>query len=172
MNYKEMLNRTIKKSGLKNIELLEKLKEKGVEITPNYLSVLRNSDNKIASEEVSKAIAEVCGAPSSLLVIQGELDRCNDALKTYIEFTLGTIRGTVETLLSFMPEELKEAAMERYKTWEDADFICDVVENPDAYKQTSTDFFEMMPEASKKKYAVVPLAAGDIRIVDENGNAI
>lgn len=167
MNYKELLNRTITRSGLKNVELIEKLKEKNISITPNYLSVLRNSDNKIPSVDISRAIAEICNAPSELLVIQGDLDRLENGLKKYIDFSIEQIFKSVNIGVSLIgTEEQKKALSE----WCSADFICDFLENPNDYEKATDELLETIKNGiiSKKKYAIVPLAIGEeIRIVND-----
>lgn len=177
MNYKELLNRTIKKSGLKNVELIEKLKEMGVTMTPNYLSVLRNDDNKIASPELSRAIAKACGEPDELLVVQGDLDRLSGYLKTYISMTVkSVIEDAKASSLRYEIEDKEKAekALSILSNMCEADFICDYVNNPDEYETAEKEWRELVKNgfADKiiltKKYAVVPMALDEeIRYIED-----
>lgn len=166
MNYTELLNKIIKESGLKNIEIIEKLKEKGVSITPNYLSVLRNNTAKIPSDEVSEAIAIVCNAPKELLIIQSELDKSSGALKSYIDFTLQTIKDSAKSMINILPEEFKAEAKKKLEEQIDAEIICDIVEHPEHYRSTSINLTEVIGNY-KQKYAIVPMGIGDIKIVEK-----
>lgn len=167
MNYKDLLNRTIETSGLKNIEIIAKMKDDGITITPNYFSVLRNGDNKIASDEVSRAIAKACGAPEELLVIQGQLDKTSGILKDYIEFSVSNITQTPKALLETLPDELKQRALKELENKCTADVICEIMSNKEFMQKTSDELFKGI-KYEKPKYALVPLGKGEIRIVDED----
>ena len=47
MNYTDLLNKIIKESKMSNIEIVRKCEENGEKITPNYLSILRNTKGRI-----------------------------------------------------------------------------------------------------------------------------
>lgn len=75
MNYTKLLNRLIDSSGLQLKEIAEKCNMQGENITASYMSVLKNTDGRTASENVSRAIAKACGAKfEDILVIQAYLD--------------------------------------------------------------------------------------------------
>lgn len=173
MNYRELLNRTIKRSGLKNVELIAKLKDEGVSITPNYLSVLRNDDTKIASNELSIAIAKVCGAPEELLIVQADLDRLSGPLKKYIEYTFDSTFKGARFISSFLPLDEKNKVNSKMDEWCIADYIVDFINNPDDYTGASDDFLGAINQAlnAKQKYAIVPIAPNqEVTITDDLKN--
>lgn len=166
MNYKDLLNRTIEKSGLKNVDIIEELKKKDITITPNYLSVLRNSDNKIPSVEISRAIAEICNAHKELLVIQGELDKLEDGLKDYIDFSIRQIFKSANIGIELCGTKEQKKAL---KNMCSADFICDYLSVPDEYEKSVDELLDGIKKGLpiKKQYAIVPLRTGEeIRTVD------
>lgn len=165
MNYTELLNRIIDKSGLKNIEIIEKLKDYNIKITKSYLSVLRNDTEKKASDELSRAIAEICGAPKSILVIQAQLDRSSEELKQYISFTVENSRKIVRTIIERLPKESQSKMMEDLDKMETADIICDAIEHPENYTTNIDELLLTMSKGKKPKYAIIPIASEDIKIV-------
>lgn len=167
MNYNELLNKIIKDSGLMNIEIINKMKEEGVSITATYLSVLRNDKTKIASEDVSKAIAKVCGAKEELLVVQGELDKANGMLKEFIEFAMETITYSTRVMIDKLPDEqLKAMAKAKFENLSDADIICDIVENKEDYRANNVQLFNLTD--TPQEYAIVPIAkGGKVKIVNK-----
>ena len=71
MNYTDLLNKIIKESKMSNIEIVRKCEENGEKITPNYLSILRNTKGRIPSEHVSKALAKAGNAEKEdFLIVQ------------------------------------------------------------------------------------------------------
>lgn len=58
MNYTDLLNKIIKESKMSNIEIVRKCEEMAEKITPNYLSILRNTKGRIPSENVSKSTSK------------------------------------------------------------------------------------------------------------------
>ena len=166
MNYNELLRRIIKKSGLKNIDIVSKLEENGVSITANYLSVLRNDNTKTASEKVSKAIANVCGADENLLVIQGELDKLGEALSEYIQFTIEQAKtvGKKAYEIDGMPEDMKKKIMDEFLNRCDAEIICDVLRDKEFLAEQNEELFSNIPKA---RYAIVPMATfGDVTVIE------
>jgi SOS regulatory protein LexA len=72
MNYSELIDSYINKSGMSLAEIAEKMKnEKGVKVDRTYLSKLRNSPKYAASEEINQAFAEVTGGDPLPLVWAG-----------------------------------------------------------------------------------------------------
>ena len=169
MNYKELLNRTINKANMRNVDLIEALKERGINITPNYLSVMRNNEDKIPSNEISRAIAEICGEPTELLVIQGDLDRLEGGLKQYVDFTVESAFNSAEMQMKMYGTEKQLDVLHNMC---EADFICDYINNPDDYKTEIDRFLEgikqgLLQDKESHKWVLVPLAKGEeVKIVD------
>lgn len=76
MAYTLMLNSLIENSGLTVKEIAAQCKKMGVDVTPAYISTLRNdTNNRAPSDKVSHAIAKVCGAEyDDILVVEAYLD--------------------------------------------------------------------------------------------------
>lgn len=76
MAYTALLNKLIEDSGLTVKEIAERCTENGTKITAAYISTLRNAtDNRAPSDDVSRALAKVCGAKNeNVLVIEAYLD--------------------------------------------------------------------------------------------------
>lgn len=69
MNYNETLNKYIVDSGLSLGEISLRLKNNGIDISKSYISKLKNGDKPPASEEVTRALAEITGGdPEKLLL--------------------------------------------------------------------------------------------------------
>jgi len=175
MNYTQMLNNLIDNTGLKNIEIIEKLKEKGISITPNYLSVLKNDNSKIASDELSKAIAEVCNAKySDILVIQGQLDRLPKSIKDFIDLALETITGSAISVADQTLKSENQTEIDKVKSivsnMSQAELICEILENKNYYAETNKQIREIL---LPQHYAIVPIAPmGQVKIIDEQGKEI
>lgn len=175
MNYTQMLNHLINNTGLKNIEIIEKLKEKGISITPNYLSVLKNDPSRTASDELSKAIAEVCNAKySDILVIQGQLDRLPKSIKDFIDLALETITGSAISIADQTIKSENQSEIDKVKSivsnMSQAELICEILENKNYYAETNKQIREIL---LPQHYAIVPLAPmGQVKIIDEQGKEI
>lgn len=72
MNYPELIDLYIHRSGMSLAEITERMKkEKGVKVDRTYISKLRNNPKYAASEEINKAFAEVTGGDVNRLVWAG-----------------------------------------------------------------------------------------------------
>ncbi len=81
MTYQTLLTQLIDNSGKTLGEIKNELKLLSIDITTNYLSILKNTEGKIASEEVSRALAKVCDAEyEDILIMQGYIDRAPKAV--------------------------------------------------------------------------------------------
>lgn len=87
MDYTTMLNMLIDESGKMQKDITAECNEKyGVSITSSYLSILRNSSDRMASPEISRAIAKACNAPyEEILEVQGCLDRMPPSLLKFVQ---------------------------------------------------------------------------------------
>jgi len=72
MNYSELLDAYIKKSGLSLAEIARRMNdEKGIKIDRSYISKLRNHPKYPAAEDVNRALAEITGGDPDALVMAG-----------------------------------------------------------------------------------------------------
>lgn len=89
MSYTLLLNQLIENSGLTVKEIAEKCKEYGQDITPSYISTLRNNkNNRTPSDDVSIAIAKACNVEKgyeNLLVVEAYIDTAPKEIKAVIE---------------------------------------------------------------------------------------
>ncbi len=95
MSYNQQLNIMIENSGKSLKEIAIECKNEGVDITQSYIGILKNNADRIPSEEITTAIANVCGADPEMLIIEGGIDKAPDLLKLKME----TIRNCYKDLL-------------------------------------------------------------------------
>lgn len=114
MPYAVLLNDLISKSGLSVKEIADRCKQNGQEITPAYISLLRNTDNKrIPSDEMSRALAIACNAKyDNLLVIEGYLDKAPEEILTVLVMIRDSI---VSTALCIYDNQISKKEMKAYQ---------------------------------------------------------
>lgn len=104
MQYAELLKNYIKKSGYTLDEISEKLQDKGLTATKQYLSRLQNGKNPPASEELNRAIAEVTGGNPDSLIMAGYLEKAPESVKALlpdVEITDEYLNQAMEAIVSF-----------------------------------------------------------------------
>lgn len=84
MNYSDLLKSYIKKSRLTLDEISEELNKKGLSASRQYLSRLQNGKNSPASEELSRAIAEITGGDPGELIVAAYLEKAPEEVKKRI----------------------------------------------------------------------------------------
>lgn len=133
MTYTKLLNKLIDDSGLSNKEILEQCESYGMKITPNYLSVLKNNESKVASDELSRVLAKICGAENEeLLVVQAYLDKAPQIIVDCLSLIFETGKEAMESAFkenkNKLPEELYSFLYEQSKAKIEnltlAEFIC------------------------------------------------
>lgn len=110
MPYTQLLNQMISKSGLTVKEIAERCTQSGAKVTPAYISTLKNDKNdRVPSDELSRAIAKACGADENLLVIQAYLDKApkevSEAINSLKKFFSMGLMGFIEN--EFTTQEQK-----------------------------------------------------------------
>ena len=75
MPYNKLLRNIISNTNYTQEEISRKCSELGIDISRSYITKLENANNKIPTEKVSKAIAQVCNIDERLLIIEGYLDK-------------------------------------------------------------------------------------------------
>jgi len=168
MNYKELLNKLIDESGLSNKEILEKCAEYGEKITPNYLSVLKNQDDKIASDSLSIALAKACNYPyEEILIVQAYLDKAPEIIKEYLNMFFKEIHEATYLVYEQNKNQLPKAIQDEYeshvkKELDDmflAEFICETKENK--YSLNLSETLKKQKKTTPIKWALVPIAKND-----------
>lgn len=85
MNYTKLLNQLIDASGLQLKEIAEKCVSLGENVSASYISVLKNTEGRTASDNISRAIAVACGAAhEDILVTQAYLDDAPSQILTLL----------------------------------------------------------------------------------------
>lgn len=85
MSYADLLSRYIEESELSLGEIAIKLSSKGLSIDRSYISKLKNGNKPPASEEVTRALAEVTGGDVQALLIAGHIEKAPKEVKTAFE---------------------------------------------------------------------------------------
>lgn len=86
MNYANLVDEYIKKSGLSLAAIAEKLqKDKGIKIDRSYISKLRNNPKYPATDEINRALAEVTGGDPEKLVMAAYIERAPEEVKTSLK---------------------------------------------------------------------------------------
>lgn len=87
MAYTALLNMIIEDSKLTVKEIAERCKQYGVDVTPAYISTLRNDkNNRAPSDKVSRAIAKACEyKDEEALVIEAYLDSAPDVIRKFFD---------------------------------------------------------------------------------------
>ena len=121
MNYTELLNQLVEKSGKMVKDIADECSAMGVNLTSSYLSVLRSSTGRCPSEEISVALAKVCGAQyDQILVVQAYLDKSPQVI---IDFFNG-IRKMMEEAPDEDGEDELSKQIANAQKMSMAEFIC------------------------------------------------
>ena len=153
MNYTEMLNKLINESGMSQKEISEKCKELGEDVTTTYLSALKNTNGKMASDSISRVIAKACNAKyDEILVTQAYIDKAPPIMIDFLEcFRKVGEQGArlTQIALSELPSNLKGISdeiskMNNFRTL--AEFICEFVEQT----KDEIDDINLVAEMMKK----------------------
>lgn len=178
MTYRERLNNLITNSGMTNKEVSDKCSEFGVNITANYIGILRTQDRKIASDEVSMAIAEICNAEyKEILVIHAALERApaaiNDFLGRLYSNTIGFAATAFDKIYASIPEALRDQVKANFDKnlpqIDMATFVCEYMRGmyDDTYKVYMDQLNALVP--TKNKWAIIPIsAATDVTILEND----
>lgn len=84
MTYAQLLSEYIEKSGLSLGEIAQRMNAKGISIDRSYISKLKNGQKPPASEEVSRALAEVTGGDPEKLVLAGYIEKAPKEIQTIL----------------------------------------------------------------------------------------
>ena len=111
MTYNTLLNELIDQSGKMIKEIASECTEKyGVNLTNLYLSNLKTNPGRIASDEISRAIAKACGAEyEDILVVQAYIDKAPQIIKDYLQYIQDAQNMTGDILELFEPQTENQA---------------------------------------------------------------
>lgn len=85
MNYSEMLTQIVEESELSLRQISKRCSDLNLNITPSYISQLKNGKLPPPSEEVSLILAKACGSKKQAqLVFQGYMEKAPQLVKEYM----------------------------------------------------------------------------------------
>ena len=129
MAYTQLLNSIIEQSGLTVKEIAEKCVNMGVDVTPAYISTLRNDkNNRTPSDKVSRALAEACNCQhKNILVVEAYLQNAPQEFNGLMEMLRGFIITSGMSMIEnrLTTQDIKEAD-EILKSFPMAELICDM----------------------------------------------
>jgi hypothetical protein len=85
MNYSQLLEKAITESGLSLREIEKRCKDAGLNVTPSYISLLKNGKLPPPEPEITLALVKILEAKDeSQLIFQGYFDKAPDVIKEYM----------------------------------------------------------------------------------------
>ncbi|MED1911018.1 LexA family transcriptional regulator [Brevibacillus laterosporus] len=144
MNYYETLSELIKSSGLTLKEIAEKCRELGVKIDPSYISKLQTKKQPPASEEINRALAQVCGGDIDNLVFLGYFEKNPENIKLFIERSIEQFKEATKLLLSMqIPKEKLSLAQQQFDALSPVIFVNQVAQqDPKKLEDTENNLLE------------------------------
>ncbi|MCU6794863.1 hypothetical protein OB236_22375 [Paenibacillus sp. WQ 127069] len=100
MRYAQLLSNYIKKSGLNLAEISTLLKQKGITIDRSYISKLKSGTKPPASEDITRALAEVTGGDPDTLVNVGTTDKAPEEIKQFIANIENLLWDTIDYIVT------------------------------------------------------------------------
>lgn len=129
MAYTQLLNSIIEQSGLTVKEISERCVKMGVDVTPAYISTLRNDkNNRTPSDKVSRALAEACNCEhKNILVVEAYLQNAPQEFNGLMEMLRGFIITSGMSMIEnrLTTQDVKEVD-EMLKSFPMAELICDM----------------------------------------------
>lgn len=134
MNYNQLLNKIMNESGLSQKEIIIKCQEQGINMKQGYISNLKTVEGRIASDEISLAIARACNAEYEyILIVQAYLDKAPQYIIDFIEKlkTASKLNANmiIKAKAEHIPEEIKTTLKTEIEKEIDqkslAEFICE-----------------------------------------------
>ncbi|ASA25390.1 helix-turn-helix domain-containing protein [Paenibacillus donghaensis] len=85
MKYSELLSKYIEESGLSLGEIAIRLSNKNIKIDRSYISKLKNGNKPPASEDISRALAEVTGGKSQELLMASYIEKAPEEVQPALQ---------------------------------------------------------------------------------------
>ena len=99
MSYAEMLTQIIEESDLSLRQITNRCAALNLNITPSYISQLKNGKLPPPSEEVSLTLAKACGAKEQAqLVFQGYMEKAPEMVREYMAASSTINKALLESL--------------------------------------------------------------------------
>lgn len=163
MNYAEMLDMIIAESELSLRQISKRCADLNLNITPSYISQLKNGKLPPPSEEVSLTLAKVCGSKKQAnLVFQGYMEKAPALVREYMLAS--------STLNKVMMESLCKATGKTYtKEMEEYIKSLDVL----AALEMSSKYVSMdNPEKASDLVKEIALSSGGVTEADTKGDIV
>lgn len=160
MTYAQMLDSIIAKSELSLRSIAKRCAELDLQITPSYISQLKNGKLPPPTAEVSMVLAKACNSKDeSKLIFQGYLEKAPDVIKEYMLASSELNKIMIETLYKQQDEGMAESAIKYLKEMD----ILSTLELSSKYiKDGKVDF---NPELAKE----LTLASGGMTHQEDKG---
>lgn len=178
MTYNTLLNDLIEHSGKMIKEIAQECTEKyGVNLTNLYLSNLKTNPGRIASDDISRAIAKACGAEyEDILVVQAYIDKAPAIIREFME-GMQAMSSTGYDIMELYPGDKSDPMYQAFmnqmlemKKQPLAEFICQYTGElkEDATKMVS-EIAKAQQEPKEPKWMVIsPEQMKEIRLVNES----
>lgn len=141
MPYAALLDEAIKNSGITAKEIAARCKELGVELTPSYISLIRNSEkSRVPSRDISAALAKVLGKDENYFILEGYMDEAPEQLKKIIRaiYYQATLAALWISKTEINDDNKKAAQIYvQQKSW--ADIVGELSNVDNAYDFNSSD---------------------------------
>lgn len=137
MNYTELLNELIESSGKTVKQIADECREKyEVNLTNTYLSGLKTTPGRQASQDINIAIAKACGAKyENILVVQAYLDKAPAVITGFLEM----LKWMATTPHPFEKKDELTELLKADSKLTLAEFICQSVENGKLYREVKQE---------------------------------
>lgn len=164
MNYTELLNELIEHSGKTVKQIADECqKEYGVNLTNTYLSGLKTTEGRQASQEINIAIAKACGAEyENILVIQAFLDRAPAVLVQFLEM----VKEMATTPHPFEKEDELTELLNAESKLSLAEFICESLKAGELYRQQKRE--ERKEKKEAKGLLITPELLKQLTLISED----
>lgn len=108
MKYHELLSKYIKESKLSLGEIVLRANKQNLRITKSYISKLKNGHKPPASEEVTRALAEVIGGDPEALVIAGYVDKAPPEIKQLLKQVEQAEQAIEDQIIEYLAIHIKD----------------------------------------------------------------
>ncbi|MEA5051387.1 MAG: S24 family peptidase [Oscillospiraceae bacterium] len=114
MPYAQVLNGLIEKSGLSAVEIAKRCGELGQDVSPSYISLLRNEkNNRVASEDISRALSVALNADPDLLVLESYLDNAPETIREFVSGVKNMMRDNTVSAIKQIAKTAKTVAIKK-----------------------------------------------------------
>ena len=161
MAYKDILSNMIKESGLSLKEISNRCETLGVSVVPSYISQLQTGKLPPPSEEISKALADVCSADPLHLILEGYFERAPQIIKDAFVM-MGELNKRLLVVLPDNSDTIKKEMQESIKT----NNLIVSLDSSMAHLQKAENYRKIKPFADAYNY----IKTGIKEIFYENGD--